>query len=110
MSSNDENITVQPEPRYQLRSNTQSFEPISLSSRSSREYHQTSKMPLSSSTTPTKNLGSSYITSIVHQNPFGGVNECGMPVVTPIFTPSSYILLQAITPTPIYTMEVNSSF
>jgi hypothetical protein len=28
----------------------------------------------------------------------------------PTFTPSSYILLQVVTSTPIYTMEVNNSF
>jgi hypothetical protein len=42
MSSDDESSTARPEPRYQLRSNTQSFEPISLSSRSS---HGTIKHP-----------------------------------------------------------------
>jgi len=30
LSLNDESTTIQPEPRYQLRSNTQSFEPISF--------------------------------------------------------------------------------
>ncbi len=29
--------------------------------------------------------------------------------MTPVFTPSSYIPLQAVTSTPIYTMEINSS-
>jgi hypothetical protein len=53
--------------------------------------------------------GSSYTTSMVHQSPFGGVNQWGRHIVTPIFTPSPYILLQAITSTPISTMEVNSS-
>jgi hypothetical protein len=33
-----------------------------------------------------------------------------MPAATPAFTPSPYILLQADTFTPIYTMEVSSSF
>jgi hypothetical protein len=33
-----------------------------------------------------------------------------MPAVTPSFTPSPYIPLQAMTSTPIYTMEVSSSF
>jgi hypothetical protein len=33
-----------------------------------------------------------------------------MLVVAPAFTPSPYILLQAMIFTPIYTMEVNSSF
>jgi hypothetical protein len=32
-----------------------------------------------------------------------------MPVVAPTFTTSPYILLQVITSTPIYTMEVSSS-
>jgi hypothetical protein len=53
MSSDDENITTHPEPRYHFRSNTQSFEPISLSSRSSRWYHQASTTPSSSNTTST---------------------------------------------------------
>jgi hypothetical protein len=90
-------------------SNTQSFEPISLSSRSSRQYHQASIVPSSSSTTPTRNLGSSYTTSTVHQSPFGGVNKWGTPVAALTFTPSLYISLQAVTSTPIYTMEVSSS-
>jgi hypothetical protein len=46
---------------------------------------------------------------MVHQSPFRGVNQWGTLVVAPIFTPSPYILLQAITSTPIYIMEVNSS-
>jgi hypothetical protein len=62
--------------------------------------------PSSSSTTPTRNSDFGYTTSTVHQSPFGGVNQWG----TPTFTPSSYIPLQAVTYTPIYTMEVNSSF
>jgi hypothetical protein len=33
----------------------------------------------------------------------------GMHVAAPTFTPSLYILLQVITSTPIYTMEVNNS-
>jgi hypothetical protein len=33
-----------------------------------------------------------------------------MHVAAFVFTPSPYILLQAITSTPIYTMEVNNSF
>jgi hypothetical protein len=45
----------------------------------------------------------------MHQSPFGGVNQWGTPNVVPAFTPSSYIPLQAVTSTPIYTMEVNSS-
>jgi len=47
---------------------------------------------------------------MVHQSPFGRVNQWGTPAVAPTFTPSLYIPLQAITSTPIYTMEVNSSF
>ncbi len=109
MSSNDESTTVHPELRYQLRSNTQSFEPISLSSRSSRQYHQASTAPSSLSTTPTRNSSSCYITSTVHQSPFGGVNQWGTPAAALAFTPSSYIPLQVVTSTPIYTMEVNSS-
>ncbi len=46
---------------------------------------------------------------MVHQSPFGGVNQWGTPVAAPAFTPSSYISLQVVTFTPIYTMEVNSS-
>jgi hypothetical protein len=109
MSSDDESTTAQPEPRYQLRSNTQSFEPISLSSRSSRRYHQVSTAPSSSSTTPTRNSGSSYTTSTIHQSPFGRVNQWGTPIATSTFTPSPYTLLQTMTSTPIYTMEVSSS-
>ncbi len=90
MSLDDESITAHPEPRYQLRSNTQSFEPISLSSRSSRRYHQTSTTPSSSSTTPTKKSSSGYTTSIIHQSPFGGANQWGTPAAAPTFTPSSY--------------------
>ncbi len=110
MSSDDESTTVQPKPRYQLQSNTQSFEPISLSSRSSQWYHQTSTAPLSSNTSPTRNSSSGYTTSTIHQSPFGGVNQWGTPTVTPAFTPSPYIPLQAITFTPIHTMEVSSFF
>ncbi len=109
MSLDDESSTARPEPRYQVRSNTQSFEPISLSSRSSWRYHQASTTPPSSSTTPTRNLGSGYTTSTVHQSPFGGVNQWGTPIAAPSFTPSPYIPLQAVTLTPIYTMEVSSS-
>jgi len=108
MSSDDENTTAQPEPRYQLRSNTQSFEPISLSSQSSQQYHQASIAPSSSSTTPTRNSSSGYITSMIHQSPFGGVNKWGTPTIAPAFTPSSYISLQVVISTPIYTMEVNN--
>jgi hypothetical protein len=60
MSSDDESTTAYPEPRYQLQSNTQSFEPISLSSRSLRWYHQASTAPSSSNTTLTGNSGSCY--------------------------------------------------
>ncbi len=109
MSSNDESINVQPELKYQLRSETQSFELISLSSRSSRRYHQASTTPTSFNTTPTKNLDSRYTTSTVHQSPLWGVNQLGMPTTTPTFTPSLYIPLQVVTSTPIYTMEVHSS-
>ncbi len=66
--------------------------------------------PPSSNTTPTRNSGLSYITSTVHQSPFRGVNQWGTLVIAPTFAPSSYIPLQAVTSTPIYTMEVNSSF
>jgi len=109
MSSNDESITIRPEPKYQLQNNTQSFELICLSSQSSWQYHQVSTTPLSSSTTPTRNSGSGYITSTIHQSPFGGVNQWGTPIVAPTFTPSPYTPLQAVTSTPISTMEVNSS-
>jgi len=109
MSLDDESTTTQQKPRYQLQSNTRSFEPISLNSRSSWRYHQASIMPLSSSTTPTKNLGSNYITSMIHHSPFGGVNQWGTLNVAPAFTSSPYIPLQVVTSTPIYTMEVNNS-
>jgi len=66
-------------------------------------------MPPSSSTTPTRNSGSSYTTSTVHQSPFGRVNQWGTCASAPVFTPSPYIPLQVVTFTPIYTMEVNSS-
>jgi len=46
---------------------------------------------------------------MIHQSPFVKVNQWGTHVAAPAFTPSSYILLQAITSTPIYTMEVNCS-
>jgi hypothetical protein len=46
---------------------------------------------------------------MIHQSPFGGVNQWGTLAAALAFTPSSYIPLQAITFTPIYTMEVNSS-
>jgi hypothetical protein len=109
MSSDDESITIHPEARYRLPSNTQPFEPISLSSRSSQQYHQASIAPSSSSTTPIRNSGLGYTTSTTHQSPFGGVNQWGTPTVAHAFTPSSYIPLQAVTFTPIYTMEVNNS-
>jgi len=44
------------------------------SSRASRRYHQGSTTPSSSSTTPTRNSGSGYTTSTVHQSPFGGAH------------------------------------
>jgi hypothetical protein len=47
---------------------------------------------------------------MVHQSPFGGVNPWGTLVATLDFTPSSYILLQVVTSTPIYTIEVSNSF
>jgi hypothetical protein len=62
------------------------------------------------STTPTRNSSLGYITSTVHENPFGGVNKWGTFVAAPAFTLSLYIPLQVITSTPIYTMEVNNSF
>jgi len=65
--------------------------------------------PPLSSRTPTKNLGLGYITSTIHQSPFGRVNEWGTHVTALAFTPSPYIPLQAIIFTPIYTMEVSSS-
>jgi hypothetical protein len=67
-------------------------------------------MTSSSNTTPTRNSGSGYTTSIIHQSPFGGVTHWGTPAAAPTFTPSPYISLQAVTLTPIYTMEVMSSF
>jgi hypothetical protein len=66
-------------------------------------------VPPSCNTTPTRNSGSSYIISTIHQSPFRGVNQWGMLVAVPTFTPSHYIPLQVVTFTPIYTMEVNSS-
>jgi hypothetical protein len=63
---------------------------------------------LKASRTPIRNLGSGYTTSKIHQNPFGGDNQWGTLTVAPAFTPSLYIPLQAVTSTPIYTMEVNS--
>ncbi len=66
--------------------------------------------PSSSSTIPTRNSCSSYIASMVHQSPFGGAIQWGTLVVAPTFTLSSYIPLQSVTSTPIYTMEVNNSF
>jgi hypothetical protein len=75
----------------------------------SNQYHQTSTMPPSSTTTPTRNSGSGYTTSTIHQSLFGGVNQWGSLIVAPTFTPSPYISLQVVTSTPIYTMEVSSS-
>jgi hypothetical protein len=74
MTSYDESIITQPKLKYQLRTNTQSFEPIFLSSRFSQWYHQAFIVPLSSSTTLTRNSGSGYTTSMVHQSPFKRVN------------------------------------
>jgi len=65
--------------------------------------------PPSSNTTPTRNSGSGYTTSTIHHSPFGGVYKWGTPVAALAFTPSPYIPLQAITSTPIYTMEVTIS-
>ncbi len=110
MSSDDESATAKPELRYQLQNNTQSFEPISLNSQSLQLYHQTFTMPSSSSITPTMNSSSGYTTSMVHQSPFGRVNQWSTFVIALAFTPSPYIMLQVMTFTPIYTMEVNSSF
>ncbi len=109
MSSDDENTTDQPKPRHQQRSNTQSFELISLSSHFSRQYHQVFVAPPSSNTSPTKNSSLGYTTSTLHYIPFGKVNQLGTHATTPTFTPSPHIPLQTITPTPIYTMEVNNS-
>jgi hypothetical protein len=65
--------------------------------------------PLSSSTTPTRNSGSNYSTSTIHQSPFRRVNKWGMLVAAPAFTPTPYISLQDVTYTLIYTMEVRNS-
>jgi hypothetical protein len=65
-------------------------------------------VPSSSSTTLARNSGLGYTTSTVHQSPFEGVNQWGTPAVALAFTPSSYISLQVVTSTPIYTMEVSS--
>jgi hypothetical protein len=46
---------------------------------------------------------------MVDQNQFGRVNQKGMFATTTAFTPSPYILLQVITSTPIYTIEVSNS-
>jgi len=46
---------------------------------------------------------------MVHQSPFGGLNQWGTLVGALTFTPSSYIPLQIVTSTPIYTMEVSNS-
>jgi hypothetical protein len=67
-------------------------------------------MPSSSSKIVIRNSGSSFITLTVHHSPFKEVNQLGTLVVAPGSTPSLYILLQAVTSTPIYTMEVNNSF
>jgi len=46
---------------------------------------------------------------MVHQSPFGGAHQWTTPVAAPTFAPSPYTPLQAVTSTPIYTMEVSSS-
>jgi hypothetical protein len=46
---------------------------------------------------------------MVDQSQFGRVNQKGMFATTTAFTPSPYILLQVITSTPIYTIEVSNS-
>jgi hypothetical protein len=46
---------------------------------------------------------------MVHEGPFGGVNQWGTPAVALAFTASLYIPLQAVTSTSIYTMKVSSS-
>jgi len=56
------------------------------------------------------NSGSCYTISTIHLSPFGGVNQWGTPAVAPAFTPSPYIPFQVVTFTPIYTIEVSSSF
>jgi hypothetical protein len=63
----------------------------------------------SSSTTRTRNSSSDYTTSTVHQSLFGGVIHWGTPIAALAFTPSPYISIQAVTSTPIYTMEVSNS-
>jgi len=68
-----------------------------------------STTPSSSSTTPTRNSCSGYTTSTIHESPFGGVNQWGTPIAAPTFTPSPYTSLQAVTSTPIHTMEVSNS-
>jgi hypothetical protein len=40
---------------------------------------------------------------MIDQSPFEGVNQWGMFFAAPIFTPSSYIPLQAVTSTPMLT-------
>jgi hypothetical protein len=47
---------------------------------------------------------------MIHQIPFGGINQWGTLAVALAFTPTPYIPLQVVTSTPIYTMEVNNSF
>jgi hypothetical protein len=51
---------------------------------------------------------------MIHQSPFGGINQWGTPIFAspsaPAFTPSLYIPLQVSTSTHIYTMEVSDSF
>ncbi len=57
----------------------------------------------------TKNLAIGCTTSMLHWSPFGGVNQWVTPIAALAFTPSSYISLQPITSTPMYTMEVINS-
>jgi hypothetical protein len=45
---------------------------------------------------------------MIHQSPFGGAHQWGTLLAARTFTPSSCILLQLVTSTPIYTMEVSS--
>jgi hypothetical protein len=67
-------------------------------------------MSSSSNTTHARNSSSGYITSTIYHSPFGGVNYWGTPFAAPTFTPLPYIPLQVVISTPIYTMEVSSSF
>jgi hypothetical protein len=66
MFADDESTIIHRKPRYELRSKTKPFEPISLSSRSSQRYDQASPAPSSSSTTPIRNSGLGYTTLTTH--------------------------------------------